>query len=62
MNKQDLIQQGVRIVGWVLTPLLIKYGVDEHSAGAIAVGAGTLLGVAGWWLYAQVFGGRREAG
>lgn len=51
MEQADWTQQVTRIGAYILTPLLIKYGVDEGSATAIVTGAAGLIAALSWWFF-----------
>lgn len=51
MTASDIIQNIVRILLWVGTPLLIKMGFDNDSAAAVLTGAGGMIGNLIWWFF-----------
>ena len=51
MTASDIVQNVVRILLWIGTPLLIKWGVDADSTTAILTGLGGLIGNGIWWFF-----------
>lgn len=51
MTQADIIQQVVRILGFILTGYLFKLGFDEQSTQMLLTALGTLLGFGLWWVY-----------
>lgn len=51
MTSSDFVQNLIRILLWIGTPLLTKWGVDADSTLAILTGIGGFLGNAIWWFF-----------
>jgi hypothetical protein len=56
MTQTDWIQQLVRIMGYFLTPILIRWGLDAENTTILVAGVGTGVGLLAWWGYWQVIG------
>ncbi len=51
MTNADLAQQIIRILLYIGSPLLVKWGIDAESTTAILTGAGTLIAAVAWWFF-----------
>jgi hypothetical protein len=51
MTRTDIVTNVARILGWVGSPLLIKWGLDAESSEAVLGGAAALVGTAVWFFF-----------